>query len=159
MGTLPNHRPVKDVSSPEGPGKLWWDRGVFLSDDEVAGGACPAVIDVTGRSRILAYSPHFQLAPGVWRATALLHLSPDAAHRRIGVQFGADPDFATVELPLGVDGDHRAELTLTVIDETPLQVRLWLQKAAFHGEIRFAGVSFERVSDIPPASPAEVGQG
>ena len=155
MGTLPDHPPDVDGASAGAPGKVWWDRGVFLSDEDVAGGVCPPVVDVTGRARILVYGPHRQLAPGVWRATALLHLSPDAAHRRIGVQFGADPDFATVDLPLGVDGDHRAELTLTVIDETPLEVRLWLKKAAFHGEIRFAGVLLERIADSPPANPAE----
>src|SRR5579871_6987322 len=112
MSTLPDYSPDVDCASSELPGKVWWGRGIFLSDEDVTGGVCPPVIDVTGRARILVYGPCRQLAPGVWRATVLLHLSPDAAHRRIGLQFGADPDFASAEVPLGVDGDHRVELTL-----------------------------------------------
>jgi hypothetical protein len=146
--------PNLDLASAEAPAeKMWWDRSIFISDEQASGGSCPPVIDVTGRARILVHGPNQKLPAGVWRATVFLHLSPDAAHRRIGVQFGPEPDYTTVDLPLGVAGDHKVELTLTAHEAQRYQIRLWLKKAAFHGEIRFAGASVERIADLPPATP------
>jgi hypothetical protein len=136
---------------------MWWDRNIFLSDEDASEGACPPVIDVTGRARILVYGPNRELTPGVWRATAFLHLSPDAALRRLAVQFGAEPNYSTADLPLGSPGDHQVELTLAVREARPHQVRIWLKKAAFHGELSLAGVSVERIADLPPEAPARSG--
>lgn len=146
-----------DAAAPETPAKTWWDRSIFLSS--VAGGEvpCPPVIDVTGRARVLVYGPGRELDPGVWQATVCLHLSHDAALRRMVVQFGPEADYTTVNLPLGVSGDHKVELTLTMHEAGPVQVQLCLKKAAFHGEVRFSGVSIERIADRHPDASDRAG--
>jgi hypothetical protein len=141
-----------DLTSPEGPEKLWWDRSIFSSSEDMGEGSCPPVIDVTGRARTLVYGPNLVLAPGVWRATTFVHLSPDAARRRMTVQFGTETDHAIVGLPLGVPGDHEVELTLIMHDAEQVQIQLCLKKAAFHGEVRFAGASVERITNPPPTT-------
>ncbi len=121
----------------------WWGRETFFSR-EGGGDRCPEVIDVTGRPRFLVYGPYVGLGVGVWRATAFFHLCPDAARRSLAVQFGAEPTYTTLELPRGLHGLHRIEIIHRMTEPGLAQVRLWLKKAAFHGEVRFAGVSIDQ---------------
>jgi hypothetical protein len=126
---------------------LWWDREIFLSDED-GDKRCPAVIDVTGRARYLFFGPFLPLTRGAWRATVHLQLCRDAALRSLALQFGVEPDYTTLELERGVSGSQAPQLDFTC--ETPgmAQIRLWLRKAAFHGEVRFAGVSVEKIDHI-----------
>jgi hypothetical protein len=107
-----------------------------------------------GRARYLLYGPYAALGPGRWRATVFLHLCPDAARRPLAVQFGAEPDYTTLDLPFGVPGNHRVDLEHSLREGDAAQVRLWLKKAAFHGEVRLIGVSLGRAE----AGAAPIGE-
>jgi len=113
---------------------------VTLSQDGAIPSVCPAVIDATGRERYLVSGALGRLPPGRWRASLILRLSAAAARRPLAVQFGADPHFESFSLPYGVPGLHRIDLEATVGDGDEPQIRLWLKRAAFHGEISFLGV-------------------
>jgi hypothetical protein len=128
----------------------WLAPSAFLSGN----GPCPEAVDVTGRARYLFYGPYAALGPGRWRATVFLHLCPDAARRPLAVQFGAEPDYTTLDLPFGVPGNHRVDLEHSLREGDAAQVRLWLKKAAFHGEVRLIGVSLGRAE----AGAAPIGE-
>jgi hypothetical protein len=148
MTTHQNELLAEDSADTPSPSATWWDRGDFLSDAEGPAGTCPVAIDVTGRARFLSYGPFADLAPGVWRATVFLNLCPDAARCRLAVQFGAEPDYTTKDLEFRITGNHKVEIEHVIHQTGPGQVRLWLKKAAFHGEVRFAGAAVERIGDI-----------
>ncbi len=132
--------------------ETWWDRTLFRSFD-TADRQCPAVIDVTGRPRHLVYGPYASLGAGIWRARVWLDLCPDAAMRPLTVEFGAAHDHAGVALPIGRSGRLEVALTHAVDGQSPVEVRLWLAKAAFHGEVRFLGAAVSRLGDAADARP------
>jgi len=131
--------------APDRSAPVWWDRACFLSD-EAPDRRCPEVIDVTGRARFLFFGPFIPLGRGLWRATVRLELCPDAARRTLALQFGVEPDYTTHDLPSGACGSLTPQIDF--LCETPgtAQVRLWLKKAAFHGEVRLAGARVEPVA-------------
>jgi hypothetical protein len=124
---------------------LWWDRGCFLSDESPER-LCPDEIDITGRARFLFFGPFSPLERGLWRATVHLELCPDAARRTLALQFGVEPEYTTLDLPIGVCGSLTPQLDF--VCETPgmAQIRLWLRKPAFHGSVRLAGAQVERIA-------------
>ncbi len=124
----------------------FWERERFLSD---LAQPCPPVIDLTGPPRFVAFGPYVTLAPGCWRAKVILELCPEAARRRLAAQFGAEPDYATVALPAGVPGHHAIVIDHTFAAGDLAQARLWLQGAAFHGEVRFLGVEISPLPESP----------
>lgn len=125
---------------------LWWERERFRSVDSE--GVCPAVIDVTGKPRCLVYGPHLILEPGLWRATAIFELCPDAARRRLVVQFGPYPDYATEEVPMGRSGTHKIDLDYEFQTSRHAEVRMFLMRAGFHGELRFSGAVLRKVREL-----------
>ena len=127
-----------DFARDTAPSSQWWDRTQFFGGAEANVGKCPEVIDLTGRACFLFYGPYVPLTAGLWRATVTLTICADAARRPLALQFGAEPDYVTADLPFGVSGD----------------VRLWLKKAAFHGQIRFLGACVEPVEDRSKEEPA-----
>lgn len=136
------------------PPTQWWDRSRFLRGGEANLDTCPELLDLTGRACFLFYGPYVPLSAGLWRATILLTLCTDAARRPIALQFGAEPDYATIDLPFGVPGDHRIVLEHRLDGGQPAQIRLWLKKAAFHGAIRFLGACVELVDGGTAEVPA-----
>jgi hypothetical protein len=147
-----------EVARQMAPPGRWLIPSDFLSGTTAA--ACPEAIDVTGRARYLVYGPYVALAPGRWRATVILHLCPDAARRPLAVQFGAEPNYTTLDLPFGVPGNHRVDIEHAFDHGDAAQVRLWLKRAAFHGEARLIGVSLgpaEVPAAVPPARTTSVG--
>jgi hypothetical protein len=126
---------------------LRWDRRLFMTwDGDLA--PCPAVIDVTGRERYLVFGPYRALEPGAWRAKVSLELCTETAQRPIAVQFGAEPDYTTVDLPRGVEGLHEVEIEHQMKSGDLAQIRVWLKRAAFHGELRFGGAEIYRIGRI-----------
>jgi hypothetical protein len=124
----------------------WWARELFLSPD-FEGGICPAVLDVTGRARYLFFGPYIELSSGIWRAEVRFRLCPDASRCRLAVQFGVEPDYTTIDVPFGVPGPHAVRIEHKQSVAGLAQIRLWLKKAAFHGEVRFTGASVSRIGD------------
>jgi hypothetical protein len=126
----------------------WWGPERFLSNEVRPEGPCPDAIDITGIARFLVYGPYVPLAPGVWRAVVSLHLCPDASRRLLAVQFGAEPHYDTVELPARVPGSHTVAINHVRREAGLGQIRLWLKRPAFHGEVRFEGASIRRLADL-----------
>jgi hypothetical protein len=153
MLTTSNPLSLGSESAGRRPGE-WWDRSIFLSDEDAPAGPCPAAIDVTGRARILFYGPYRLLAPGVWRATVELRFCADAGRRPFTLEFGAHPDYTSVEIPCAAPGDHKIEIAHAMRTEGPAEIRLLLRKAAFHGEVRLLGAFVEPVADLPAATSA-----
>ena len=127
-------------------GASWWARELFLSPDS-EGGVCPEVIDVTGRARYLFFGPYIELPSGIWRAEIRFHLCPDASRCRLAAQFGAEPDYATVDVPNGKPGSRVIRIEHARREPGLSQIRLWLKKAAFHGEVRLSGAAVSRIGD------------
>ena len=138
--------PSAPAHPPAGAGGLiWWGREQLLSCD-VAGRAetCPEMMDVTGPARCLVFGPYRRLEPGLWRATAVFDLCPEAARRRLIVQFGAMPEFTTKDVPRQA-GRHRIEMDFEVEPQDQVEVRLLMTLAGFHGELRFSGAVLGRL--------------
>jgi hypothetical protein len=130
---------------------LRWDRQLFMTwDGDLA--PCPAVIDVTGRARFLVFGPYLALEPGAWRAKVSLELCAEAVQRPIAVQFGAEPDYTSVDLPRGAEGLHEVEIEHQMKSGDLAQIRVWLKRAAFHGELRFNGAEIYRIGHIDQAT-------
>jgi hypothetical protein len=128
---------------------LWWGREQFQSLEPGAGHnhECPAVIDLTGPQRTLLWGPYAVLEAGLWRATALIDLCPDAAKRVLAFQFGIEPDYTTADLTREVAGRHAVVIEHHMPGDGLTTLRLWLKKPAFHGEVRFLGAIVERLGD------------
>jgi hypothetical protein len=135
--------------------EIWWPHELFLTHDQTvtSHGVCPAVIDATGRARHLAFGPFRRLEPGWWRASLVLKVSASLARRPLAVDFGAPPNFVAYNLPYGVAGLHEIELENAFGPDDLAQVRLWIKRPAFEGEIGFLGVALNPV-DAPSADLA-----
>lgn len=127
-----------------------WEKEMFLLGD-TAGRLTNDPIDVTGRARFLVYGPYVHMEPGRWRVIVSLDLSPDAARNPLALQFGVDPVVTTVDMALGVAGPQQFRIDHVVHTAGPGQVRLWLKRAAFHGEIRFSGATVRRLGNVVSA--------
>ena len=134
----------------------WWGVETFLSP-ETLDKRCPAVVDVTGPSRVLLYGPYKILTTGVWRATAFIEVCPDAARCRLEVEFGTHPNFSKIAVPFLVPGRHKLEIQHVVAEEGPAEVRIVLRRGGFTGELRFAGVTVERIADLESSAGAAGG--
>jgi hypothetical protein len=134
---------------------IWWPHDIFLTYDQAVTnhGVCPAVIDATGRARHLAFGPFRQLEPGWWRASLVIRVSATLARRPLAVDFGAPPNFVLYTLPYGVPGLHEIELENNFGPDDLAQVRLWVKRPAFEGEIGFLGVALNPI-DAPSSASA-----
>lgn len=111
-----------------------WPREAFL-DGDAPGELLPAVIEVAGRARIVAYGPYLPVPAGTWRATAWLGFSPD---------IGRLPFILEVDSGIGVargffeaerGGIFSIDLDFRVADPLhPLELRLITQDSALEGQ-------------------------
>jgi hypothetical protein len=126
-----------------------WDRTIFRSRGSPSG-LCPEVLDVTGPARNLFFGPFIVLPTGSWLAVVEIGLCPEAACRGLWLDFGAGAgtDYTRMELPFAVAGRLKIEIRHFFREPGQAQVRLWLKRAALHGEIRFEGVTVERLGDL-----------
>lgn len=128
----------------------WWERDSFLSEVGGAAGPCPAVIDCTGRSRFLFFGPYRLLAPGRWRARVHLRVCEDAAGRPFQLQFGAEPHYSARDVLFDGPGEYEIEIEHEMTAEGLAQIRLWLTRATFHGEVVLMGAFVEPVRESAP---------
>jgi hypothetical protein len=70
----------------------------------------------------------------------------DAVRCRLSVDFGTEASFTTVEAPVGIAGAHSVDVVHLISDDTPCEIRIFLMRAAFHGELRVRGASLKRES-------------
>lgn len=111
-----------------------WPRESFL-DGDVPGETLPALIEVAGRARIVAYGPYLPLPAGAWRARAWLGFSPDI--RRLPfileIDSGAGVSRGFFEAERG--GIFTLDLDFQVADPLhPLEFRLITQDSALEGQ-------------------------
>lgn len=122
---------------------------------ETKDGICPPAIDITGASRCLVFGPYVQVSQGLWRGTVSVELCEEAARRRLAVQLGSIVGgFTTVELPNGIPGRHDVEVLHLMNEGDLVEMRVWTMTAAFHGELRFLGMTIEPVADARPSPHA-----
>jgi hypothetical protein len=123
-------------------GAGWWSRDLFSYGDR-PDETCPELIDVTGRARILVFGPYLTLPAGRWRATVEFELCRDSAKRPYLIEFGAGADFSRVETR--ATGAQRATVSVEhqFAAPAPVEIRIWLARAAFHGSLAFAGAKIE----------------
>jgi capsular polysaccharide transport system ATP-binding protein len=130
-------------TTPDGA-RLHWPPGAFRSH-ETPDGRCSGVFDLAGPARNLFFGPYLPLTPGTWRASIDLELNAQTNRSILMVEFGVEPKFAQVKLPLGVSGPLRIEVVQTIEAEGLGQVRLWLNWAGLKGSVRFFGVTLEQI--------------
>jgi hypothetical protein len=125
----------------------WWDRGLFKWGDHPEE-ICPPAIDVTGLPRVLAFGPWVALPAGAWRADVEFDLCEQAARRSYRVGFGADQ--VTSEVAVGPLQPGRNVVSITHHFDAVAHAWLgiWVARAAFHGEMRFAGATITRVEPV-----------
>jgi hypothetical protein len=137
------HLPPCIPPSAAGDAARFWPPSGFST--EGGGKLSSEVIDVTGRQRHLFFGPYELLASGVWMARLELDLCPDAAKRALTAEFGVDPEMAAFDVAPGAPGPRTIELVQAIRTPGRAQVRLRLRRAAFHGWVRFTGVTLMRL--------------
>ncbi|MGA0602283.1 hypothetical protein ACO2Q3_16365 [Caulobacter sp. KR2-114] len=136
------------LAGPLAPGtEADWPLALFMAGDS-PGASCPAAIDVTGRGRILAYGPYLRLPAGRWRAGVVVEVCPDAARRPYRLEVSAGATIARAVVAPGRPGPRTLAADVELHDAAPVELRLWLERAAFHGTLRFAGA---RITFLGPA--------
>lgn len=125
---------------------LAWPREAFL-DGDAPGEILPAMMEVVGRARILAYGPYLPLPMGNWHATAFLGFSPDIG--RLPFIFEADTGGTVTRGFFEVErgGIFTLELDFQVTDALQLtELRLISQDSALEGQIALIEVKLEQSS-------------
>jgi hypothetical protein len=136
-GLPPEIQPLQMYNSlPVRPGAFaWWPFAVFLT----AAGQCPAVIDVMGRARVLFCGPHISLIEGKWQADIVFDLTKEAAAHDYLIEFGTTGRFSRIFYRPSKAGQQIVSLQHSARNNAPVEVRMELLRAAFHGELKLSG--------------------
>ena len=127
---------IYESAPPRPGGKSLWARELFRWGDAPEA-PCPAVLDITGRARILVFGPHLHLPPGRWRLSASFHLCRDAARSPLRLECGAGARLAHLDFQPDGAGVYRVALDCELDEPAPFEMRLSVLRAALHGELRF----------------------
>src|SRR6185369_7083055 len=116
------------------PSALAWPREAFLDGDK-PGETLPAMIEVAGRARILAYGPYLPLPSGNWRATVFLGFSPDIGKMPFILEADAGGAVARGFFEAERGGIFTLGLDFQVADALhPVEFRLINQDTALEGQ-------------------------
>ena len=115
--------------------EAWWPAALFHSVQP----GFPDALDITGPARFLSFGPYVRLAPGLWRAEVELEVCADAAKYDYLIEFGLEGDFSQIIARAPGAGPHVAALTHRLAAPAPVEVRVSLGRAAFHGAFRLIG--------------------
>jgi hypothetical protein len=111
-----------------------WSREAFLNGD-APGEVLPALIEVAGRARIVAYGPYLPLPAGAWRARALLGFSPDIGRLPFILEVDSDAGVTRGFFEVERGGIYYLDLDFCVCDPLhPLELRLISQDSALEGQ-------------------------
>jgi hypothetical protein len=114
----------------------------------------PETLDLTGAARFLVYGPYIRLPKGDWSCglAVAAHALPDPVHLLVEAVCGADVKRVRFELP--EPGELELEFSFAVpAADAPVEVRLYLEEAAFDGEIAFKGATLSALA-APKAYPS-----
>jgi hypothetical protein len=121
----------------------WWPLFQFLSGFK----RCPLELDIMGRPRTLIYGPYLNLPAGRWQVEVAFGLCEAAAGYDYLIEFGTNADMARVRYRPGRGGEHSVALAYDVRDYSPVEIRISLLRAAFHGQIRLVGAWIRKLDD------------
>jgi hypothetical protein len=143
-GLPPNIQPLQMYNSlPVRPGAFaWWPYAVFLT----AAGQCPAVIDVMGRARVLFCGPHISLIEGQWQADIVFDITKEAATHDYLIEFGTTGRLSRIFYRPAKAGQQIVSLRHTARNNAPVEVRIELLRAAFHGELKLSGCWITKIA-------------
>ena len=101
--------------------------------------ACPSLIDICGRSRILVFGPYISLWPGIWRADVTFALCADAAMYPYLIEFGSPAGMDQLLVRAKGAGTYSVDLTHRISEPARVEIRMSVLKPAFHGHLAFGG--------------------
>jgi hypothetical protein len=129
------------LPTPEGT-RATWPHEIFLAGD----GPCPFAIDIMGRARILFYGPYIALPDGVWQAHLMFDISERAMPYDYLVEFGTIGRFSRMTFRAEKPGLQCVNIQHVAKDALPMEVRFFLLRAAFVGDIKFGGCVVKKLS-------------
>ena len=130
-----------------GPLGLVWPRPCFL-DGDAPGRRLPAMVEVAGRARIVAYGPYLPLPAGGWKATACLGFSPDIGKMSfiLEIDTGAAVTRGFFEVERG--GIYTLDLDVRVaVSFHPVELRLISQEASLEGQVSLIEVALRQLAE------------
>lgn len=128
-----------------GPLRLAWPREVFL-DGDAPGRPAPAMMEVAGRARILAYGPYLPLPEGSWRARAFLGFSRDIGKMPFILEADCGGLVSRGFFEVERGGIFTLDLDFQVTDPMhPVEMRLISQESALEGQVSLIEVALEEL--------------
>jgi hypothetical protein len=122
-----------------------WPREAFL-DGDAPGEPLPALIEVAGRARIVAYGPYLPIPAGTWRATAWLGFSPDIGRLPFILEIDSGGGVSRGFFEAERGGIFTLDLDFSVADPLhPLELRLITQDSALEGQAALIEVRLDPV--------------
>jgi hypothetical protein len=118
-------------------GQITWERSLFYVGDN-PGEPATRALDIAGTSRCLIYGPYITLPLGGWTAHVVLACSRRAVGMSLVVEVtSASLVLGRTRLPLEQPGIADATLDFMVSEtmETPIEVRVFNERAAIDGQI------------------------
>lgn len=137
--------PLFAAAPHNGPLAVRWPREVFLHGD-APGKHLPALIEIAGRARILAYGPYLPLPEGRWRARAWLGFSPDVGKMPFILEADCGGLVSRGFFETERGGIFTLELEFQVADPMhPVELRLISQESTLEGQVALIEVALEEL--------------
>jgi hypothetical protein len=114
---------------------------------DAPGQPCPETLDLTGLGRILFYGPYEPVTPGLWTAALRLEVCADGATRPFQFDVVTGAHVTETRFRPERPGVFQVQARHAVDAAAPLELRLWVMKPTFHGELRLLGATLERVGE------------
>ncbi len=112
-----------------------WPRSSLFQGDQ-PGQPAPAILDLTGPTRVIVYGPYFHLAPGRWIATARMAFSPWACGTSLALEFHGTALLGNCRFPVERAGLFRVDLPISIPSASEaIELRLVLQQGAIEGHL------------------------
>jgi hypothetical protein len=139
-------QPLVAAAGNPAPLVLTWPRESFLDGDD-PGSCLPAMVEVAGRARIVAYGPYLPLPAGRWHATAFLGFSPDIGNLPFILEADTGGTVARGFFEVERGGIFTLKLDFQVADALhPVELRLISQDSALEGQLALIEVKLEQFS-------------
>jgi hypothetical protein len=136
--------PLFAAAADRGPLILTWRREYFL-DGDAPNQTLPAIVEIAGRARHLAYGPYLPLPAGPWRATATLGFSPDIGNMPFLLEADTGDTMTRGFFEVDRGGIFRLELDFEVVNAMhPVEFRLISQDSALEGQVALIEIVLEQ---------------
>jgi hypothetical protein len=128
---------------------VYWAPDLFFRGDQ-ADVPASGSIDITGRARCLMHGPNIMVLPGHWLLILELVFSPEAADYEFAIEISAGVrlGYRLIRPQRGGLLETRFEFVVDEAGESPLDIRVSSQRAAFDGSVRL-----EKTTLLPQRTP------